>query len=177
MWCVWLTQDGTECGKPGESLRSHPGGRGRRCWAAGQAAPGCSAGGQTALSLLQNSTEPAGAANAEWAKSTEHGEPECDCSKGPGPCAFPGVTRLGPRRGKEGALSGRGAGWAHIWANGNSVQSSPKPERGQMQTVDTEKKRTKEYSKLNETLRSITASFWVLNVSPGKNFPKVALFW
>lgn len=46
-------------------------------------------------------------------QSTKDQELECDCSKGPGPCAFSWVTHLGPRRGTERALLGRrGAGWA-----------------------------------------------------------------
>ena len=65
-----------------------------------------------ALSILQDSTEPPGAASAvnRGAESAEHWEPQCDRSKGPGPCAFSGVTHLGPRRGKgERALLGGGA--------------------------------------------------------------------
>lgn len=67
------------------------------------------------------------------AESTKHGEPECDCSKGPGPCASSRVTRLGPRRGKgERALSGRGAGWAP----GTEMESKVlKPTPGQMESV------------------------------------------
>lgn len=43
-----------------------------------------------ALSILQDSTEPPGAASAvkRGAESTKHREPECDRGKGTGPCAF-----------------------------------------------------------------------------------------
>lgn len=117
-------QDGTECAKmPSLSVSHIPScGKGRQgCWAMGKSTPGYLAGSQTVLSILQNTTELPGAARAgEQSKSTKLGEPECDRSKGPGPCAFEWVTRLGPRRGKgKRALLGRGAGWAHIWANRN----------------------------------------------------------
>lgn len=119
---IWLPnvmcfaiQDGTECAKmPSLSVSHIPScGKGQQdCWAMGKSTPGYLAGSQTVLSILQNTTELPGAARAgEQSKSTKLGEPECDRSKGPGPCAFEWVTRLGPRRGKgKRALLGRGAG-------------------------------------------------------------------
>lgn len=67
----------------------------------GVSTPGCLAGCQTVLS--PSSREPPGAATAvnRGAESTKHREPKWDRSKGPGPCAFSGVTHLGSRRGKE----------------------------------------------------------------------------
>lgn len=118
---IWLpsvmcfpTQDETVWrAQPLESFTSHPVGQGGR--AAGPRVSQLLATWQEADCSLH----PPQLHRTTWrcpswvnrAKSTKHGEPECDHSKGPEPCAFPWVTRLGPRRGKgQRALLGRGAG-------------------------------------------------------------------
>lgn len=80
----------------------------------GESTPGYSAGCQT---CSPSSRMPPNICHQCWAnrgaESTKHGEPEGDCSRRPGPCAFSWVTHLVPRRGEgERALLGRGAGWA-----------------------------------------------------------------
>lgn len=107
MICV-APQDGTVLKtQPLESLRSHLwedcGPWWINAWLLGRMSD--------LLSVLQSICPRCRADRA--AEPTEHGEPECDCGRRLGPCAFSWVTHPGPRRGKgERALLGRGAGWA-----------------------------------------------------------------